>query len=110
MAGRGVSNLNLAAPTILFDSFGGGSFASSWRFSGYVKTIVAMHADEVIDVLSQIEQTAADGLHAAGFVAYEAASALNPDLPAVPPVEGLPLAWFAIFRERYTVETGTGFT
>ena len=93
-------------PTILFDSFGGGSFASSWRFGGYVKTVVAIRADEVIDVLNQVERATADGLYAAGFIAYEAASALNPDLPSAPPVEGLPLAWFALFRERHHVESG----
>ncbi len=97
-------------PTIFFDSFGGSSFASSWHFGGYVKTVVAMQNAEVLDVLSQVEQAAAVGLYAAGFVAYEAASALNPDLPAFPPVEGLPLAWFAIFRERHEVAAGAGLT
>jgi para-aminobenzoate synthetase/4-amino-4-deoxychorismate lyase len=91
-------------PTIFFDSFGGGSFASSWRFGGYVKTIVAAHASEVSEVLKQVERATADGMYAAGFVAYEAASALNPDLPVVPPVEGLPLAWFALFLERHNVD------
>ena len=93
-------------PTILFDSFGGGSFASSWRFGGYVKTVVATQNCEVIAVLNQVERAAADGLYAAGFVAYEAASALNSDLPAAPPLDGLPLAWFALFRERHHVENG----
>ncbi len=93
-------------PTILFDSFGGGRFASSWRFGGYVKTVAATHISQVLEVLSQVEQAAANGLYAAGFVAYEAASALNPDLPSAPPVEGLPLAWFALFRERYNVDGG----
>jgi len=98
------------APAILFDSFGGSSFASSWRFDCYIKTIVAIHPGEVIDVLSRVEQAAADGLYAAGFVSYEAASALNPDLPSSPPVEGLPLVWFALFRERYIVDAGAGLT
>jgi len=98
--------VSLNDPLILFNSFGGGTFASSWRFDGYVKTVIAAHADEVIDVLNQVEQAAAAGLYAAGFVAYEAASALNPDLPSAPPVEGLPLAWFAIFRKRHTVDAG----
>ena len=93
-------------PTIIFDSFGGDNFSSSWRFSGYVKTVVAAHRAEVVDVLSQVEQAAANGLYAAGFVSYEAASALNPDLPSVPPVDGLPLAWFALFRERCNVAAG----
>jgi len=98
------------SPKILFDSFGGGRFASSWRFSGYDKTLVATQASEVIEVLNKVEQAAADGLYAAGFVAYEAASAFNPDLPYSPPVEGLPLAWFALFHERHDVDSGTGLT
>ncbi len=93
-------------PLILFDSFRCGSFASSWRFDGYVKTVAATQASEVVDVLNQIEQAAAGGLYAVGFVAYEAASSLNPDLPHIPPVEGLPLAWFALFRERHSVNAG----
>ena len=97
-------------PIIFFDSFGGDGFASSWRFSGYVNTIVATHPGEVIEVLNQIEQAAAEGLYAAGFVAYEAASVLNPDLPAALSVEGLPLAWFALFRERHIVAAGAGLS
>jgi para-aminobenzoate synthetase/4-amino-4-deoxychorismate lyase len=97
-------------PTVLCDSFCGSSFASSWRFGGYVKTLVALNDHEVADVLKQVEQAVAAGLYAAGFVAYEAASALNPDLPAVPPVEGLPLAWFALFRERHEVAAGAGLS
>lgn len=94
--------------TVLLDSFGEGGFAASWRFGEYVETISASHGHEVAGVLNQIEQATEAGLYAVGFVAYEAASALNPDLPALPPVEGLPLVWFALFRERYDVEAGAG--
>jgi para-aminobenzoate synthetase/4-amino-4-deoxychorismate lyase len=93
---------------VFLDSFGGSGFAASWRFGGYVETVSAGRSHEVIEVLERVERAAADGLYAAGFVAYEAASALNPDLPALPPVEGLPLAWFALFRERSVVEAGAG--
>ncbi len=93
-------------PTVLLDAFGGGRFASSWRFGGYVETITATCPGEVVDALHRVEQATAAGLYAAGFVAYEAASALNPDLPSAPPVDGLPLVWFALFRERSTVEAG----
>ena len=98
------------APVVLLDSFGAGGFASSWRFGDYVKTVVAEHPAEVVAVLAQIEQAAAFGLYAAGFVAYEAASALNPDVPSLPPLDGLPLAWFAIFRERQSVPAGEGLS
>jgi para-aminobenzoate synthetase / 4-amino-4-deoxychorismate lyase len=95
-------------PIIFFDSFGGDRFASSWRFGGYEKTVVASCSCEVTEVLKQVELAAANGLYAAGFVCYEAASALNPDFPSAPPAEGLPLAWFALFRERHSVDAGTG--
>lgn len=98
------------APAILFDSCAAGIFTDSWRFSGYVKTVVATHPDEVLDVLNQVEQAAADGLFAAGFVAYEAASVLNPDLPVVPAFAGLPLVWFAFFRERHSGTSAAEFT
>ena len=94
------------APLVLLDSCRSGSFASSWRFDGYVKTVAADCAGEVPEVLNQVELAAAAGFYAVGFVAYEAACALNPDLPSVPPVEGLPLAWFAIYQERRKVEAG----
>lgn len=98
------------SPVIYFDSFGGGSFAASWRFGGYVRTVIAVHVSEVVDVLNQVEMAAADGLYAAGFVSYEAASALNDELSSTPPMEGLPLAWFAIFRERHLVAAGEGLS
>lgn len=95
------------SPTVFLDSFGSTGFGSSWRFSGYVKTVCATHGHEVIAALKQVEQAAAEGLYAAGFVAYEAAAALNLDLPSMPPVDGLPLVWFALFRERLAVDGGT---
>jgi para-aminobenzoate synthetase/4-amino-4-deoxychorismate lyase len=96
------------SPAVFLDSFGGSGFAASWRFGGYVETVAASESHEVVEVLQRVERAVADGLYAAGFVAYEAASALNPDLPALPPVEGLPLVWFALFRERFVVEAGAG--
>lgn len=98
------------SPVIYFDSFGSGSFGASWRFGGYVRTVVAANRSEVIGVLNQVEMAAAAGLYAAGFVSYEAASALNGELSSTPPMEGLPLAWFAIFRERHLVAAGAGLS
>ena len=90
-------------PTVLLDSFGGTGFGSSWRFEGYLKTVSTHQPAEVPGVLDEVERAATDGLYAVGFVAYEAAAALNPDLPSLPAREGLPLIWFALFRERRTV-------
>lgn len=94
--------------TVLLDSFGGGTFATSWRFSGYQRAVAAYEPDGVAEVLAEVVKAAGNGLYAAGFVAYEAASALNPDLPSLPPMEGFPLAWFALFQERRPVAAGAG--
>lgn len=96
------------SPTVLLDSFAGGTFGTSWRFSGYLRTLATSKPSEVTGVLREVEDAAAGGLFAAGFIAYEAASALNPDLPALPQLDGLPLVWFALFRERYSVDAGSG--
>lgn len=95
-------------PTVLLDSFGGSGLGSSWRFSGYVETIEAITPDKVVSAMTAVENAAASGLYAAGFVCYEAAAALNPELPSFPPAEGMPLVWFALFRERHAVSSGAG--
>src|SRR6185369_12584995 len=87
-------------PIVKLDGSGQGEFGRSWRFSGYVETLQAMEPAEIVPLFSRVEGAAADGLHAVGYISYEAAAGLNPDLPASPPLEGLPLAWFALFRER----------
>lgn len=95
-------------PLVFFDSFGGNGFGSSWRFSGYAGTVEACTADKVPGALQRLQDAVDSGFYAAGFISYEAASALNPDLPSLSPVEGLPLVWFALFRERNSVASGAG--
>jgi len=92
------------APFILLDSYSEGDFGHSWRFNGYLETLQAMESAEVMPLLAKLEKSVAAGLHAVGFIAYEAAAGLNPDLPPIPPLDGLPLAWFALFRERVAAE------
>lgn len=87
-------------PLILLDSCGAGDFNRSWRFSGYRETLQTMEPAGILPLLAKVEACTVDGLHAVGFISYEAAAGLNPDLCSSPSVEGLPLAWFAIFSER----------
>jgi len=94
-------------PHVLLDSFGG-SFAASWRFAGHQTTLVAATADEVEPVLGAAEAAAAAGNYAVGFISYEAAAALNRELPVLPPSKGLPLVWFAVFGDRLAAEPGAG--
>ncbi|MDK9717374.1 MAG: aminodeoxychorismate synthase component I [Trichlorobacter sp.] len=93
-------------PTILLDSCSTDQFSVSWRFGGHVSTLVAETADQVVTVLEQAEAASQQGLYAVGFVAYEAAHALNPHLPSLPSEPGLPLVWFALFQQRVQVKAG----
>jgi len=91
-------------PTVLLESFSRGKFARSFRFEG-LETVIAAHSpDEVLPALAQVEQAVAQGRHAAGFVSYEAAAALNPELSALETGD-LPLVWFGIFTERLAATT-----
>jgi len=91
------------APLVLLDGCTSDALGASWRFSGISGVLQATKAAEVLPVLVEVERAAAAGWYAAGFVAYEAAAGLNPDLVSLPPRDGLPLAWFALYRERRRV-------
>ncbi|HUR32183.1 MAG TPA: chorismate-binding protein [Vicinamibacterales bacterium] len=90
------------------------------RFSAYVQVgpsrwlsfrdpSLVLQADSPAAVrrtLADVEQLTRDrGLHAVGFVAFEAASAFGLATRALPePV--LPLAWFALYEASHVVESG----
>jgi para-aminobenzoate synthetase / 4-amino-4-deoxychorismate lyase len=66
-------------------------------FQRPLQVLVARTLDAVTEVLREVEQqTTANGRHAAGFLAYEAAPAFDPALVVRPPT-ALPLAWFGIY-------------
>jgi para-aminobenzoate synthetase/4-amino-4-deoxychorismate lyase len=85
-------------PFARFDSFARGG--RSFEFNGCVGEIRADHLVDVVPALEEVELRVGEGLHAAGFIAYEAAPALDPALSSRPPRSRLPLVWFALFRER----------
>ena len=67
-----------------------------------VETIEARTPGEVAPALERLRAARADGLHAAGWLGYEAGHALEPRLapfaaPATP--EAPPLLWFGLFRD-----------
>jgi len=80
-----------------------GSFACPengiYRFDGFVTEIMATEETEVVPALRMIENAVQSGYYAVGFVAYEAAVALDHSLSVKLPT-GFPLLWFGIFRER----------
>ncbi len=86
-------------PVALLESFAGGAHSRSYRFSGLESVIRADHPGQVAGALAEVEQAVARGRHAAGFVSYEAASGLNPELGGSEK-GSLPLVWFGVFAER----------
>ncbi|MBJ6802368.1 aminodeoxychorismate synthase component I [Geomonas sp. Red259] len=58
-----------------------------------------MTPGEVLPAFEDLQRHLAVGLHAAGFVCYEAAGALNDALTTLP-AHPMPLLWFGLFTER----------
>lgn len=87
-------------PRIIFDSFASGEYANSYSFADFVRVITATSPDQVIPALEETEQSVREGLHAVGFLSYEAAAALGQNLPTQAPSE-FPLCWFALYRRRH---------
>jgi para-aminobenzoate synthetase/4-amino-4-deoxychorismate lyase len=71
--------------------------AQSWLlYTAPRETVEARRLDDVLPALTRVEEAAAAGLHAAGFLCYEAAPALDRAF-VTPPPEFLPLVWFGIY-------------
>jgi len=82
-----------AGPWARFDDLTAGT---AQLFGRPDQVAIARRPSEVADVLDEVERRTAQGRWAFGFVAYEAASGLDPTLTTHPPVDGLPLAWFGL--------------
>ncbi len=93
-------------PAVLLESWDGRSGSRSFSFSGLEQIIRAETPDQVAPALTAVEEAMARGRHAAGFVAYEAASGLNPHLTTFER-GNLPLLWFGIFSERTGYDAGS---
>lgn len=69
------------------------------QFSQAHEVIIAHSASEVLPCLQRIERATQNGAWAVGYVAYEAAAGLNPNMAHVipPPDNAMPLLAFALF-------------
>jgi para-aminobenzoate synthetase/4-amino-4-deoxychorismate lyase len=93
---------------VRFDDLSRGG-SGSFGLLDPIDTMVARRPDDVISTLQQAEAAAADGLWVAGYVAYEAAAAVNPILTVRPAglrdrMRELPLARFQTFRRRIPLD------
>lgn len=92
-------------PIALLESFSESAFPRSFAFEDLESVVLARSIDQVVSTLRKVEEAVERGRHAAGYVAYEAAAAINPELIARESCE-LPLVWFGIFRERRPCTAG----
>jgi para-aminobenzoate synthetase/4-amino-4-deoxychorismate lyase len=89
----------LKEPRIILESFSSDRDQASYSFTGIVEVIAAYSLEEVLPALRRMEAAVSGGCHTAGFISYDAAPGLNPDLAAFPPGE-FPLLWFGVFTKR----------
>lgn len=88
------------APFVLLDDARpGGIDARLYRDP--VRIVTAHAPDEVRPALAALDAARGEGLHAAGYLAYEAGHALEPRL-GTPPISGQ-LLWFGLFETYATV-------
>jgi para-aminobenzoate synthetase / 4-amino-4-deoxychorismate lyase len=71
--------------------------AASWLlYTAPRETVEARRLDSVLPALARVEEATKVGLHAAGFLCYEAAPAFDRAF-LTPPPGSLPLVWFGIY-------------
>jgi para-aminobenzoate synthetase/4-amino-4-deoxychorismate lyase len=93
---RGVT-IDLSAPFILLDDARAGGRALLYRSP--VEIVEAREAEAVRPALERLREAGRGGLHAAGFMAYEAGYALEPKLRRLSGAgDEQPLLWFGLFE------------
>jgi para-aminobenzoate synthetase/4-amino-4-deoxychorismate lyase len=103
-----LTDYSLESSLVRFDSLDPVRGARSFRFEGPRHVVRADAVGEVLPALAEVERAVAEGLHAAGFVAYEAAPAFDAALAMHAPDSRLPLLWFGIFEERIEADAIDG--
>jgi para-aminobenzoate synthetase / 4-amino-4-deoxychorismate lyase len=88
-------------PFVLLDDARVNGASPSRFYKNPVRTLAARDAAELDVLFVELEQAKTDGLHAAGFLSYEAGFALEPKLVDCLDHRHLPtsLAWFGLFEE-----------
>jgi len=91
-------------PFVLLDDARDQGAADARLYAGPQRIIVARAPSEMRAALEAVRRGVAEGLNAAGFLAYDAGSALEPRLAAIEtPAQGAPLLWFGLFDGWRTI-------
>ena len=86
-------------PFVLLDDARAAGAAAARLYVNPVEIVVTRRMDEVATALEALRTATRGGLHAAGYLAYEAGHMLEPTLThLVADVANEPLLWFGLFR------------
>ncbi len=94
-------------PFILLDDAREAGAEPARLYAGPVEIVETREPDEVGSCLDRLRKAQRQGLHAAGFLSYEAGHALEPKLLPLRlsfPSEAPPLLWFGLFEAFETIE------
>ncbi|WP_336962043.1 aminodeoxychorismate synthase component I [Sphingobium aquiterrae] len=93
-------------PFLLLDDARATGAAPARFYRDPVEIVVARTLDDVQPALDRIGEAREDGLHAAGYLSYEAGHALEPRLSGLSRACGpqdMPLLWFGLFSDYHPV-------
>ena len=91
-------------PFVLLDDARTHGASPARLYKNPVEVLTAHDGDELSALLVSLRQARQDGLHAAGFLGYEAGAHLLPGLTPAP--SGL-RAWFGLFNNFSTIDAGS---
>ncbi|TKD52337.1 aminodeoxychorismate synthase component I [Sphingomonas baiyangensis] len=97
--------MSFTAPFVLLDDARPGG-APPRLYRDPVRVLAATHIEEVPPLLDELRGATRAGLHAAGYLAYDAAAAFEAKAP-LPPEDGAPLAWFGLFERHEPFDPAT---
>lgn len=93
-------------PFVLLDDAREAGAAPARLYRDPVEIVVTRRLSDVQHALFALRTAARGGLHAVGYLTYEAGYALEPRLmPLVPENSDTPLLWFGLFRDYATIES-----
>ncbi len=95
--------MSLLPPFVLLDDARSAGAAPARLYTDPVEIVTTRRPGEVAAALGALRTATRGGLHAAGYLAYEAGAALEPKLAGASAAEG-PLLWFGLFRGFRTID------
>ena len=95
----------MSDPLVLLESHSADREIESFVFSGLHGVVIARSPADVPDAIAELQEANSRGLHAAGFLSYEAAGGLDTVL-TTQQLDQIPLLWFGLFRDRSGIEPG----